>query len=758
MSKLCFDINTSINTEDGLSLKEIGAILQNFTLKFLYIKNGKLYGVNKVTDVKPSHRLVCYDGGFQLMCSDMRTTLYCFRKELADHLNKPTRFQNYTFGVDHITRNLVDPSVLPVSQPIHKPAKPDKVLNLNKILGDLERPDPRSVYECHLKAMISDSEVLERLGVHPPTIPPEPEPIDLNLTDPSMIDLAKRFGQSGTSGKEMITKVDTGAKSTNYDTVETDEMADRFGANLAETILPIRTSNDTSRPKIPLSNNNDDSDSDSDFTSDIGAQSRKNGTMALIAALRQKRNKRTARFPINPFPTDDSEPSPNQVTTQVKTVPIQLPCIPGKRSDDKGKEEESDDKGKEEESSWTDENSDENHENSDENHENSEDKVCSVIANILRSKASKCNRIILPSLSNPEEVCKSHYRPFEVSRDEEDEDDISCGGSGGDISDEEFTLPKLPIVPRRFVDNVHLSSLSIPLKQAVIKTVIEMKENVLPVGSIYFNGATFAVLVDEDNIVSVYDWDNMINTERLIPTRFNGEYDGTPGSLPIAQFTVHQYPYRMYLESTGVSEELSDSTRAPSESLHPTDIPCGRIDDSVMAALGDLYGTDDDSLCSIVPQMFEGKKCMVVAKSEVVRDVNDRVTLVLTVLRSRDCDQEPESFWVNHIVKDFTIVYRRTEPDSPDTPSVEEQKELSDDSMDRYSSEGEIESGESGEDSDWSSDDTKDKDKDNGDDTKDKDSDDTDKNNTDTKNNEKDTDKNKPLEGSDEQKYILYDY
>lgn len=85
--KINLNIGTNLSLKNGSNLIEVGSILQNFTNKYLYVKNNKLYGINKLDDIIPSHYLVGYDGGFQLLCKNMKTTLHCFRKELADYLN-----------------------------------------------------------------------------------------------------------------------------------------------------------------------------------------------------------------------------------------------------------------------------------------------------------------------------------------------------------------------------------------------------------------------------------------------------------------------------------------------------------------------------------------------------------------------------------------------------------------------------------------------------------------------------------------------
>ena len=77
MNELCFDANTFIKITDGADLDLVASVLQQFTTKFLYVENGKLYGVDDVTEVTPDHRLICYDGGFRLLHNDTNTTVCC---------------------------------------------------------------------------------------------------------------------------------------------------------------------------------------------------------------------------------------------------------------------------------------------------------------------------------------------------------------------------------------------------------------------------------------------------------------------------------------------------------------------------------------------------------------------------------------------------------------------------------------------------------------------------------------------------------
>jgi hypothetical protein len=91
MSKITYDINTIITTENGVDLKTLGSILQQFTQDYLYIENNKLYSVNNLDEIKTGYKLSYYDGCF---ChTDGFSKMYCFRKELSDHWNTQNKIQ-----------------------------------------------------------------------------------------------------------------------------------------------------------------------------------------------------------------------------------------------------------------------------------------------------------------------------------------------------------------------------------------------------------------------------------------------------------------------------------------------------------------------------------------------------------------------------------------------------------------------------------------------------------------------------------------
>ena len=644
MSKLCFDINTSINTRDGITIKELGAILQNFTPKYLYIKNGKLHGVDKVTDLEPAHRLICYNGGFQLMCEDMRTTLYCFRKELADHLNKPEHFREYNFGTDlRPAQTYLEDHRIEVG--LNRPSRPGRSRCPNRapptkrrlatphpyqaspiasvpdefdsVLGAVKRSNPRKEYECHLKSLISDEEALAKLGVRPPDPPTDPE--YSGPADPSEFDMAKRFGRDDPDDIPEVKLPEI--KPTLITSSEVADMGALFvGNNLKEVTLPTR-----------MGHNAVVHSPDSSPLVDISAQSRRNGTAALVAAIRRKRAGEHQEY----------DPAMDKGKEEEDSIELS------------GVAEDQSEKGK----------------------------LCRVIANILREKVNLKGSE--PMEIGPDSSTKNDMGDIEadsLSACLEGADTYNDNNKAMNVSDEVVGLVggpekceialRIPDVPRRHVENVYITNLPPDLQNAVVGTVLSMKDSVLPMGNLYYNGANFTILVDENNLLSVYDQDNLLSASRLDPHRFRGDYDGTNGSLPIAQFTVHQYNYKLYLNCAklGASDE------------NIIDVPLGRVDENIMESLGELYECDAETITKEVPDMFKNKEKMYLARSEVVSDENWKMHLRVTVFAGRDCKAKPEGFW-SRVLSDYHVLIYRID-DGNDKNEDENEKNKNEENQD----------------------------------------------------------------------------
>jgi len=139
-----------------------------------------------------------------------------------------------------------------------------------------------------------------------------------------------------------------------------------------------------------------------------------------------------------------------------------------------------------------------------------EGKVCSVVAGLLKTKAA-------------------NKQKQDISDDKIDVEDNN--------DKEKINLPE-PVLPRFYSDKGELFSLPEDLKNYIAKIVFKDGN-----GTFYFDGATIRI---EDG--NVYDLDNVMNVPRLNPKKFSETWDGKPGSLPIAQFKITQYHYKLFIE------------------------------------------------------------------------------------------------------------------------------------------------------------------------------------------------------------------
>lgn len=210
MSNLCFDINTPVSISNGIDLTDLGAVLQTFTSQYLYVTNGKLRSVDKVTDLKPSHSLIKFEGYFHLCNNTNQNMLYCYKKELADYLNTHKinqlvpRWNQVPGGYPDVSE-LFDVSDTKIRS---EPTLSDDIIsyiiekvrsgvecldeNIDNELGDLKRGNVRDEYNDNLNQLINRRN---------------------NLTEnvcvtKSEIELATRFGMSVIPDKMDIEEVE----------------------------------------------------------------------------------------------------------------------------------------------------------------------------------------------------------------------------------------------------------------------------------------------------------------------------------------------------------------------------------------------------------------------------------------------------------------------------------------------------------------------------------------------------------------------
>ena len=655
MSKVSFDINTLITTRDGISLNEIGVILQNFTSRFLYIKNDKLYSVEKVEQLKPDHRLIGYDDGFQLMSSDMRTMLHCFRRELAEHLNNPDKFKNYNTITDVF------------------------------VSGTTRRP----VSECLPKAFSNRSEQV--CSFAPPSevkanVPQGANTITVTTTEVSElanlfnsnIDDVKSKKEDGANKKTNCTttsKKDTskkdrkkpgmynGPRSITRETGCIDQetisvVAKKVSVKPSKKTVPKPTNKVTKKsvslpPQPPLVSTSDeeeievkitdktvyDETDDEESVTDICLQSRRNHTEALIDAIRHKRgisavSPKPGIFPDSPNlakknPETDKgkeeadEPSPSTSKTEICLPIIKSPIVT-RNLEDNNNSEDADD-------------------------------VHSIVSKILREKCPEtvdlpdglCNRFCVPLT----EKCKKENNDGdgdgdgdgnEYEDDKDGENEICDGNEDEDEDEYRDVLPiRIPNIPQIYEENVSIRDLPENLRDSIINTVLGMTETVSPIGILMYNGATLNVSVDKNNLLSVYDRDTVLTVPRLLPSRFEGSLSHSPSSLPIAQFTVHHLAYHLELVSGFLLKEISIATGS-------------LIQDTLNALFKYCSGRD---ILKEIEFLFVNRKTLTLAQTEFTTDIDGNVGILVTFLRDRDSTEEPEKFTSLVASGGHTILY-----------------------------------------------------------------------------------------------------
>ena len=662
MDKLNIEINTCVSIRNGATLNELGSILQNFTNKYLFIKNDELYSINDISELKSEYSLVKYDDGFMLLNKHTNELIYCFRRDLVTHLiknredispiNSPLLYNPLLYSPSLFNRGLpeVSSAFSPITPKVNLPKKkvPKKKvpIKINKkrtrksqgtknrkqkvIKKDIslsndsieDKNEPQIEPQRHLHNTINDGDALERLGVKPPVNLPIVNPV--KITDVDEIEMAMVFDkQSKIKAQEM----------------------------------PI-----THEVKIPIKEPDEVSFDDND----VMVQSRKNGTSALVEAIRQKRrNAKTHKSPLIRLPpivypiiqeTNNDEientidlPNPVKVenieteSTDKNNVCSMIAKIlkekaKTSRSDNDNSDDNSDDNSNDNSDKDEDDNSNDNsNDNSDKDEQDKDEQ------NVNEQDKDEQN-------VNEQDKDEQNVNEQNVNEQNVNEQNVNEQDKDSDIP--------APIVPRTYSKNVHLKNLPVELQDAVIREVLRMKEKVSPFGNFIYDGASINIIVDEDNCVSVFEYENRLNVPRLKPSCFKGEYDKTPCSLPIAQFTVHQMEYFLELCTTKPEIDIG--------------IPIGLIDQEILFVLKDLYKFDESDVSKKIKTLFDDHYCLSFASSELKTVNNDKIVAYVTFLKSINNKEQPERF-SNYILSDSHVLlyYRSDLVDNDDSTGSE---------------------------------------------------------------------------------------
>ena len=510
-----FDIQTKIFLPNEVDLKTIGAILQHFTSKYLYVSNGKLYGVNKVKDLDFSCKLV----GFSEGCFELKHKgfpFYCFHRELSDYLckerspstnesigekfshNRPARKSKQAEKKEFDVQKLVQEGlVLPT---IDKGKQKEKLEEL-KNKREQEREQKRELKRKLLreKRAINKKKKEERQK-------------ERNRKQKSRVQPVGCFQLPSLP----VMRLDPEDDSPMFN----DEK---------------RVSNETKFANFLATLNSDNDDSDFDN------ESSDNKPCSLHTILRDSiTEKKEQKVTLNSLLKLGSPRNVADVSSFPHSEPIPV-----------------DDNADSEEETFSGESPKQTETKQEMESEEEEDPMVQSRKNATQSIAEairqKKNRKVTP----PPETPPEEVSPEEIVFSEERASD----------EDSKETVP-LPVIPRKFVDEVPLSSLPKELQNVIANLFFDesyLEESII----FHYEGGMF-VMETKNGIASVFDTENVLNLPRLNPKNYSGRNDGTPESLPIAQFKSQTYFYRIAIDDSDldfhyykelIEKELTDYFR-----------------------------------------------------------------------------------------------------------------------------------------------------------------------------------------------------
>lgn len=556
MNKLTLNIDTPVTINTNINLSELASVLQNFTQSYLYVSNNRLYSIESIDQLQPNHRMVGYDGGFKLVNGD-GSEIICFKKELADYLNR----HEFTHNNDCLPPAFFNGNLSndPVKISIH--STPDLspvgiVDNIqNKFLGKVPREDPRKEYQ-RLFDNLCNNNHNNIVGFGDDT-----EVITKTITSDEINALKSKFETNLTLNSDKLksskekpktekikpkTRKKRTRKTRENKTRENKTIENKTNKKEQDIVLPYT-------PELE--------------TNDIGAQSRKNGTASLVAAIRQKRSNK------------------------------------GKGNKDQ------DNKGK----------------------PNKEQKICGLPVTSPKNRSS--DNISFSTISSIINAFDNNISDNNISDN---------NTSDNNTSDEPTTNSpvKLPIIPRNYVDRVSFNDLESNLQNAISNIVLNMMETSSPICNLVYDGVTFNITVDQNNIVSVYDIDNKTDLNRLKPedsTKHN------PTELPIAQFTVHNAYY-----TVSCVEHVKNYY----------DISPGNINFNKFNKLNDIYDLTESSILNTFDMLFKFYNKVTLVSKKL--DWSDCFNVKIIYFKDRHSKSDPKITFRSNISEYHSIDYKRS--------------------------------------------------------------------------------------------------
>lgn len=578
-----FDIHTKISCSNGSDLITLASTLQHFTSQYLYVSNGKLYAVTLVTDLSFSGKL----SGFANGCFELTRageSIYCFRKELADYLQSkitPETETDPTLAKKFSQNN-------PAKNSRTKQGNDSKEFNVQKLVQEglvlptidkekqKEKQEELKTERCRQRKLKKKLLEEERKKARVER--------EKNKAKKQATKNSKKIKIQPSKKKQDTQKAIAPLCLGGFVSVQSPLKLPTFNSSIVAPLKP------TSPPK-PVYDSDDDSDyepsKDSDNESDCNpialqtlldaSQSvKETGVVVSLASLMKLGNKQD-KASVSSFPHTEIIPDLSEEDDS---------------NDDNSEDDDSrDDKDKETKTEETTENVPLMIEVSDDLENDSEENDPMVQA---RQQAAQ---------SICDAIRQKRQRTVKLSPDKTQ---VAEPNDSSDVETDSSENEEIPnqIIPRKFVDEVPLELIPENLQKIIADVFFDTYEET---AIFHYEGGMF-IMETWNGLTSVFDVDNVLNLPRLKAENYHRCTDGTPKSLPFAQFKKTKQLYQIDYDISKpplnpidrmriINEELTNYFRENKVSIRTTfncDLRQLATSSSVILSIDMLRSVSDD--------------------------------------------------------------------------------------------------------------------------------------------------------------------
>jgi len=188
------------------------------------------------------------------------------------------------------------------------------------------------------------------------------------------------------------------------------------------------------------------------------------------------------------------------------------------------------------------------------------------------------------------------------------------------------------VIPRLYKDNVKLSDLPQALEKVIVTTFFNSG---FLVPTFYYDGS-YMMINGNGKLYSVFNTNNTLNVPRLNP-KFYLDYDGTPHSLPVAQFKLNRYHYKMFIEP---KDAFSSEYRGPLMREKALDL-----------------NLDNDKIIELAKGLLDNKEDLTFGNAVVKYTDTGNLVLILRVLRARKSKARPLDFYPVDVNDSYKLTF-----------------------------------------------------------------------------------------------------